>query len=65
MKKDVIRALESIDDEGNKSMQIAKLVAELKVVLLADVGHKGLNETSRKRAWAMVNEIGKIVRKDL
>ena len=41
-----------------------KLVAALKVTLLADhesPGHQGLTEPTRKRAWQMVNELGKIL----
>jgi hypothetical protein len=40
------------------------LVAALKVTLLADhesPGHQGLTEPTRKRAWQMVNELGKIL----
>jgi hypothetical protein len=41
-----------------------KLVAALKVTLLADhesPGHQGLTEPTRKRAWQMVNELGKLL----
>jgi hypothetical protein len=41
-----------------------KLVAALKATLLADhesPGHQGLTEPTRKRAWQMVNELGKLL----
>jgi hypothetical protein len=44
--------------------QALKLVAELKVILLADEGG-GLNEQSRTRAWRMVHEIGQLLIKEI
>lgn len=41
-----------------------KLVAALKVILLADFeANGGLTEASRKRAWKMVHELGQILLK--
>ena len=61
-KDGAIAALAAVDAEGDRATEIAKLVAQLKVALLADEGcNGGLNEGSRRRAWDMVRDIGKIL----
>ena len=45
--------------------EIKKLVAELKVMLLADIGYKGgLSAENRTRAWKLAAEIGKLLLRD-
>jgi hypothetical protein len=50
--------------EASEEDEVLKLVAQLKVTLLpdADAGWDGgLNEHSRRRAWDMVRDLGKIL----
>lgn len=50
-------------DEMNEN-EAAKLIAALKVCLLADQEMRGgLNERNRKRAWKMVHELGALMLK--
>jgi hypothetical protein len=60
MAKDMaIEGIAGLDDDP-----AMKLVAELKIVLLADYdapGHVGLLEGSRAQAWRMVADLGKLL----
>jgi hypothetical protein len=54
-----ISQIAAIDDD-----EAIKLVAELKVALLADAdADGGLTQSSRERAWRMANDLGKILLK--
>lgn len=54
-KERALRHLSELDED-----EVAKLIAQLKVVLLrdADMPDGGLNEPNRRRAWEMVRDLG-------
>lgn len=55
-------ALKNIEIEHLTDDKALELIVELKVVLLADVGHNGgISRISRRRAWQMVHELGQIL----
>jgi hypothetical protein len=48
--------------EKGQADDALKLIAELKVALLPDFdANGGLREHTRRRAWRMVNELGKLL----